>query len=178
MLNVTFGVMGSGKSKDLIETYHRLKHLEKKICVVKSSRIVKKSKIYSRAGKFLKCNTIFLSTDTKFADCVYNADIIFIDEVQFASLELVNEIKKLSKTKDVFCYGLRNNHEGNSFNYFGELLCSADAIKEIDATCACGQPAIFNQRLSPAGEVVTKTTNEDDQVKFTYLPVCSQCFVW
>lgn len=80
---------------------------------------------------------IFLLIKAFMKDGVKN--VVFVDEISFASTEHVHHLWEASKELDVdvFCYGLKTNYKNELFDASKELLILADTVEEIKSMCSC-----------------------------------------
>ena len=107
--------------------------------------------ISSRIG--LKSECIEFNTEDSFDDICRNYDIIhegsviIIDEAQFLTKVQVNQLKDISFSVPVLCYGLLTNFKTELFEGSKRLVEIADSLSEIKSVCKCGRKATVNARL-------------------------------
>lgn len=89
----------------------------------------------------------------KFYDIKKPLSVIIIDEAQFLTSSQVNELKEISFSTPVLCYGLLTNFKTQLFEGSKRLVELADSLTEIKSVCKCGKKAIINARIK-AGKVV------------------------
>lgn len=178
MLEIFYGAMKSGKTEELIRIYNNYKFemSNKKRFVTKPALDTRDPVIKSRNGGEIPCDYLYSESDTKFPKEFYEADVIFIDEVQFTNEALLNEIKLTARTKDIYCSGLRSDFKANVFKPMAELLGIADHIREVRSLCKCSKNATMNQRFDENNNVVT--TGDSIQIGHNYTGVCSSCFIY
>lgn len=148
-----YGTMYSGKSLNLISTYHTYKHNNKKVLVLKPSKDTRDlGVIKSRmSGETVECvlyseeeslYTVIVHTIEKSGLC---PDIIMIDEIQFSTLSQINELHKISKIAPIMCYGLKTTYTGELFPAISKLLAIAEDVREVKTTCRfCTKKATHN----------------------------------
>ena len=99
---------------------------------------------------------------------------MIVDEVQFCTKEQIEQLHKISRLINVFCYGLKTNFKTELFEGSKRLLEIADEIKEISHICKCGNQANINA-LYKDGKLVTD--GEEIQIGDTeYKAVCYNCW--
>lgn len=102
---------------------------------------------------------------------------IFVDEVQFLAVEQVEQLRRLSRYVDVFCYGLRTDYRCRFFPASLRLMELADAIEEISSSCQfCEEKAIVNAKfidgvIQRDGSDVVDIGGEDK-----YMSMCWSCW--
>lgn len=150
LITVISGPTFAGKTKKLIECYHNLKKVNKKILVFKptldtrysENEIVShdKEKIPTLVVEDIKEIRKFLDQDT---------EVILIDEIQlFFSEEVVGFLNDLAKEgKEIIVAGLEWDDFANvPFSSVAGLLAAADKVIKLAGTCdICGDRAIRNQ---------------------------------
>lgn len=162
------GPMGSAKTAELLISAYNLEKKGKKILTFKPIIDTRDTEIKSRAG--LERKAIPITEETKFDT---NVDCIFVDEAQFLSAKIVNNLRVAANKTLVRCYGLRTDFRTDLFEGSQRLFAVADKIIQIDDTCSfCSLPAIFNMRHRDG-----KKITEGEQVEIgdaQYVAVCSR----
>lgn len=175
MLKFYWGVVGSGKTLNLLKEYADLKRLnQKNVLLVKPRKDTRTETVYSRFGPVEAMPDMLLDDTSEsmgeFVDKVTqeNITVVFVDEVQFLSPAWVYWFRMLSDSNvDIKCFGLRNDSNFEPFKTAERLFNSADEIIEIPSTCeCCGKPAKFSQLKAGA----------DPGVGFGYFAVCFNCY--
>ncbi len=99
--------------------------------------------------------------------------LIVIDEAHFFGVALIAPVRKaIAQGQSVILAGVDLDHRGEPFEPFPVLLCEADEVVKLRATCAaCGGVAVHSQRM-----------NEDRSRIVVggpgmYEPRCRACFV-
>lgn len=146
------GTMFSGKSLRLISLYDSYTYKNKNVLVMKSSKDTRDANVIKSrmSDKQIECYT-FTDAD-KLTDivCKYRQehgepDIILIDEVQFITLDQVEQINILSLKYKIMCYGLKVTYSGELFPAIAKLLTIAEDIEEIKSECCmCHSKATHN----------------------------------
>ena len=147
------GTMFSGKSLNLISTYHTYKHNNKNVLVLKPSAdtrdfgLIKSRMSTETVGRYTHTEKDELSkvvADSMLLTKEY-PDIIMIDEVQFSTEKQIEELHNLSLTAPIMCYGLKTTYTGDLFPAIKKLIPLAEDISEIKTTCAfCNKKATHN----------------------------------
>ena len=147
------GTMFSGKSLNLISTYHTYKHNNKNVLVLKPSAdtrdfgLIKSRMSTETVGCYTYTEKDELSkvvADSMLLTREY-PDIIMIDEVQFSTEKQIEELHNLSLTAPIMCYGLKTTYTGDLFPAIKKLIPLAEDISEIKTTCAfCNKKATHN----------------------------------
>ena len=74
---------------------------------------------------------------------------LFVDEAQFLTKEDVLTLCKVAEEKEVICYGLKTDVNGDLFSGAAALLALADETSEIEVPCeidGCSKKAIAHIR--------------------------------
>lgn len=174
------GTMGSAKTLNLLAVAHNYRAQGKRVVVLKprlDDRFGARD-VASRAG--LRCEADLLVDASSDLDtrAFEGIDCVLVDEAQFLSEKLVDQLRRLTRSNDVpvICYGLRTDFQTRLFPGSRRLLELADSIEEVKVTCQfCNRKAIFNMRFHDG-----KPTLEGAQVQLgaeeTYAPVCYKCW--
>ena len=107
-------------------------------------------------------------------DILHDRRIIIVDEAQFLSREQVEQLKEISQTVPVLCYGLLTNFKTELFEGSKRLVEIADSLNEIKSVCKCGRKATINARI-----VNGKICEDGEEVVIgdeTYEGMCYRCF--
>lgn len=179
-LEVVCGSMFSGKSEELIRRLIRAEIAKQKTCVFKHrlDNRMTIDYIHSHSGEKLRAvalenpedMALFISDDIQ---------VIGIDEVQFFSTTIVNQIINfVDAGKRVVVAGLDLDFRGQPFGCMPTLLAIADNVTKLNAVCMiCGNDAHFTQRL-----IDDKPAKFNDPVIMVgaqecYQARCRNCFV-
>ncbi len=149
-LEIICGSMFSGKTEELIRRLRRAQLAQIKTQVFKHSldNRVAIEKLYAHSGSAL--SAIAVDTVAAFKSLLLDdTQIIGIDEVQFFSTEIIEEIYCLvDARKHVIVAGLDLDFRGLPFNCMPPLMALADEVTKLKAVCLeCGDDAHFSQRL-------------------------------
>jgi thymidine kinase len=174
------GTMSSAKTLNLLAVAHNYRSQGKRVLLLKpriddrfSERaIVSRSGLKAEADVLLDADSVLDPTTFEGLDCV------LVDEAQFLSSFLVEQLRALTLTHQVpvICYGLRTDFKTRLFEGSKRLLELADSIEEVKVTCQfCNRKAIYNMRLLGG-----KATLEGAQVEIgadeKYAPACFRCY--
>jgi thymidine kinase len=175
-----YGTMDSAKTLNLLAVAHNYRKQGKRVALAKPRLDDRfgEAKIASRSGLESKADHLF-DPDTRLdVDAFRGLDCLLIDEAQFLSPFVVDQLRALTHELDVpvICYGLRTDFQTRLFDGARRLFEVADRIEEVKVTCQyCNRKAIFNMRLvggEPAHEGVQVHLGGDE----SYLPVCYACY--
>lgn len=163
-----YGTVGSAKTLNLLAVAHTYQMQDKKVYLIKPAMDERFPDITTRAGLTKKAD-LEVETSLPFIPSV---DCILVDEVQFLSPEIVDQLHDLSKKTPVICYGLRTNFKKELFPGSKRLLELADSIEEIKNTCHyCNSKSVFNSKQINGVKIY-----EGDSIELgaeeLYLPVC------
>ena len=180
-----FGAMGSSKTAQALMV--RFNYVQKGYNVflikpgVDNRFETGKSEVVSRIGLKESCtkfnanqNLIDLYKNEQ-SETGSNIDVIIVDECQFLTTNQVNELKVISRTIPVLCYGLLTNFKTELFAGSKRLVEIADSIDEIKSICKCGNKATVNARKID-GKVVTEGEEVVIGAEETYEGMCYWCF--
>lgn len=131
------GAMSSSKSLNLVAAVHTYRSQGKKVIVIKprvDSRFGE-TNVVSRAGLIAEAD-LLVDADTALDEAFFDgAHCVFVDEAQFLSTYLVDQLRLLTKRFPVIAYGLRTDFLLNTFPGSQRLLELADNIDEVKTTC-------------------------------------------
>ena len=147
------GTMFSGKSLNLISTYHTYKHNNKKVLAFKPSKDTRDpGVIKSRMSEETVDCVLYYEEDSLY-DVIVNTiektglrpDVIMIDEIQFSTLNQIDELHRVSKIAPVMCYGLKVSYTGELFPAIVKLMSLVEDPSEIKTTCSmCNSKATYS----------------------------------
>ena len=179
-----YGTMNSSKSANLIMI--RFNYLEQNFntiafrpCIDDRDGAVKAGDsgyITTRASDNLKCPCIYIDDKTDIEALSAKADIIFVDEAQFLSENLVDRLYEISASKVVMCFGLLTDFRRELFIGSKRLIELADSIQEIKSVCNCGKRAVVNARFDKNGNIVTEGEQIEIGAEDKYRSICRTCF--
>lgn len=176
-----YGTMDSAKTMNLLAVAHNYRQQGKTVFLLKP-RLDDRfggEVIASRSGLEKKVDLLVGDDTVLDVDMFTGLDCVLVDEAQFLSPDVVEQLRALTRTHNVpvICYGLRTDFRTRLFPGARRLLELADSIEEVKVTCQyCNRKAIFNMRLidgvaTERGEQVQIGGNE------SYAPVCHLCYV-
>lgn len=178
MLIFTYGVMGSSKTAQALITQYNYEQNGYQVIMIKPKLDTRSKTIKSRIGLKSKCITFSPKQnilDLELFEIDFNKDtIIIIDECQFCTKEQIEQLKVISETFDVFCYGLLTNFKTELFEGSKRLIEIADKIIKIDHICECGKQAQVNALFED-----NKLVIEGNEIRIgdaEYKPLCYQCW--
>lgn len=178
-----YGAMGSSKSAQALMC--RFNYIQKgfNVLLLKSSidnRFEnKKDEVISRIGISAPC--IKFSREQNMIE-LYNdelnhrpVDVIIVDECQFLTAQQVEELKSISRSIPVLCYGLLTNFKTELFEGSKRLIELADSIDEIKSVCKCGRKATVNARIVN-GKITTSGEEIMIGAEESYEGMCYWCY--
>ena len=152
-IEVICGCMFAGKTEEIIKRIKVFEYAKKNVIAIKPTidKRYSDSMIASHAGKLCKCICVDnhdLKTIESYIDNE-SIDAIFIEEVQFFDIGIVDICERLANSKKrVIVCGLDTNFKGEPFEVTAALLARAEFVTKLTAVCTqCGAPATRTQRL-------------------------------
>ena len=164
----------------LLAVAHAYEQQGKKVLVIKPAMDTRfqKELVKSRSG--LERTADFLAEpDSELPrKLIANVSCVLVDEAQFLSARVVDQLRRLSVELDVpvICYGLRTDFQAQLFEGSKRLFELADNIEEIKTTCHfCNRKGVFNMRVVDGvpvfqGEKIQLGANE------SYRSTCAHCY--
>lgn len=179
-----YGVMSSGKTRDLQMNYHSNMEDGKSVIIMKPKIDTKGEEcIKSRDNQSNKVDYLIGKEDniyiliTKYI-LENNLDVILVDEAQFLSSKQIDELSDIVDylNIDVICYGIRVDFLSNCFNGGIRLFEIADVREELTKKCVCGNIATCNIRFDK-DNIPTFTGDKIaiDGESYTYKTMCRKC---
>ena len=173
-----YGTVGSAKTLNLLAVAHNYQQQEKHAFIIKPELDVRfgHDMVHSRAGLEKKADLLVGPDTTLDGEALEGVDCILVDEAQFLSAALIEQLRQVSRDRGVpvICYGLRTDFRAGLFEGSQRLMELADSIEEIKTTCNyCNRKAIFNLKLADGVPTVAGPTI-DLGTEEKYLPVCSK----
>jgi len=175
-----YGTMDSAKTMNLLAVAHNYRQQGKTIVLAKPALENRfgQSKIASRSGLEKDVDLLLHPDTTLDTDALQGLDCLLVDEAQFLSPQLIDQLRRLTREANVpvICYGLRTDFRTRLFPGSRRLMEVADSIEEIKVTCQyCRRKAVFNLRMVDGNGTV-----EGPQVQIggneSYAPVCFHCY--
>lgn len=190
MLYFKYGVMGSGKSLQILATAYNFQ--EKKIpFIIFKSEIDDRDGsevIHSRALGDRECVGIkdttnlykLIVTMLNINNALYKPQLkwILVDEAQFLTAEQVDQLAAIVDKFgiSVMCYGLRTDFKTKLFEGSKRLFEVADSIEELKSSCDCDNKCIFNARVDVNGNVVVDGEQIEIGGDDRYVSMCRKCY--
>lgn len=175
--------MGSGKTSKMLTQFDLYRRRKKKPLIIKPCVDTRET------GDIFTGWGVTKSRITKNEEPVYHFDslkdtlknldfgVLFVDEAQFLTAEDVSVLTDVvdNDGKDVICYGLKTDANGNLFEGSACLVAMCDELVEIESLCeiegcdnkACGHVRFVNGTVDISG---TSVAIEKGDV--TYKSVC------
>lgn len=181
-LRFLYGTMDATKSANLLMKAYQFETTGATVILLKPSFDTRGTlcTIQSRAIAKPKPCIVFGQEDDLLKEFkgVKNA-VFFVDEVQFATKEHIQQLLRLSFDNEVFCYGLKNSYNNRLFEASAELLVLASTIEEIKSKCAyCDNKATTHLRIVNGNYIFGQEDNIVGDVKGIekYQSVCQKCY--
>lgn len=178
MCSLTFyhGVMTSGKTAMLLMKAGSYIKGEK-ILLLKPSIDTRDVTIKSRTGMFRQADYIVNPIDniySLFSECGYVH--ILIDEVQFLSIDQIDQLRKLASITEVSCFGLKTTYLGTMFDASKRLFELSDKIREIKTSCSVcsNKKATMNFKILHGSDTCSDIIDIGGDDK--YKPLCWPCY--
>jgi thymidine kinase len=174
------GAMDSAKTMNLLAVAHNYRKQGKKVVLVAPELDDRfgRGRISSRAGLEAEADLLVRDDTILDAKMFEGIDCILVDEVQFVSPAIIDQLWLIKLLLDVpvICYGLRTDFRTQLFPGARRLMELADSIEEIKVTCQfCTRKACFNLRKVDGRAVV-----EGEQIVLgdaQYAPVCGRHYL-
>lgn len=174
------GTVGSAKTLNLLAVAHNYRQQGKKVLLMKPDFDTRfgREQIKSRAGLEMQADVLIANEEMLKAIDYTGISCILVDEVQFLSAKVIEELRKITLEWDIpiLCYGLRTDFKSRLFEGASRLMELADSIEEVKATCHfCHRKSIMNLK-----HVNGVATNEGPSVELgaeeKYFPTCYRCY--
>lgn len=170
-----YATVSSGKTLNLLTAIYNYEQQQKKILLIKPNIDTRfgETLVKSRAGMSREADHVI--SDIKQLRELDYKDIycLFVDEVQFFTEDMIDELLEISEHIPVLCYGLRTDFKTHLFPGTKRLFESADKLEEIKNICCfakCNKKSTRNLRMVDGVAVF-----EGDQIQLgdeTYKGVC------
>lgn len=179
-----YGAMGSSKSANALMCKFNYEQKGFSVLLMKPSLDTRDNNgdetfVASRIGLKSKCYTF--KQDANLVD-LFNTlntnnkyNVVIVDESQFCTEKQIEQLKTISLTYPVLCYGLKTNFKSYLFEGSKRLFEIADSIAEIKSVCKCGCKATMNAKLIN-GKVVTDGKEIDIGGDEKYEAMCYNCW--
>lgn len=176
-----YGSMNSGKSLELIKVAYNYQENDIEVLVLKPELDTRvPGKVSSRTSLSIDAVEIDESSPSNVKAKLEksNAKIILIDEANFLSPQVVDEIIDYSYKNDVVSlmfFGLKVDFRGELFAGSKRIIECADKIEESTSICWCGKKARQNARVVNNQIVKNGPTIlvDDENVTVDYTTLCN-----
>lgn len=185
MLKFYYGVMGAGKTTELIKTYEIYKRKGMNPVVIKpclDNREGEQSGWGITSSRLTKDSVpayYFKNLQDELPKLNY--DVLLVDEAQFLSNDDVLFLSEVTDRKgiDVLSYGLKTDINGNLFSGAASLLAISDETKELEYICdtpLCQEKATMHLRYVNDKIDIGGNTIAIEKGDITYKSVCRKCW--
>lgn len=173
-----YGAMNSSKTANLLMVAHNYRAQGKSVILIKPDidNRVDVLQISSRMGVSMSAD-IVASSDTDLSQ-VQHTDCVLVDECQFLTPVQIDQLRSLTKTIPVICYGLRTDYRTVLFPGSRRLMEIADNIEEVKTVCVCcNSKAIINAKLDDTRCIVRDGSSAPEiGAEERYQPMCWNCW--
>ncbi len=175
-----YGTMGSAKTLNLLAVAHNYQQKQMRVLLIKPEVDDRFDRLHirSRAGLQKPADLLVHSETVLDTDRFEGVSCVLVDEAQFLSRSLVDQLRDLTLTLDipVICYGLRTDFRSHLFEGAKRLMEVADSIEEVKTICSfCEKKAIFNLKMVEGKAMVAGPQIELGGEE-KYLPTCARCY--
>ena len=176
-LQLFIGCMYAGKTTKLIETYNDVLDEDNDHSVIilthSSENRYSVDELSTHNKKKIAClkyESISSFVENE-SSSIESSDLILIDEGQFFD-DLSSVIILVEKFhKHVCVFGLDGDFKRNKFGKILDLIPFCDSVEKLQATCKCGDPAIFSNRtIKDESQILVGSTD-------IYEPLCRKCYI-
>lgn len=178
-VTVLTGPMYSGKSTRLLEKVRRSDLGRKKFMLIKPATDDRYaiSHVVSHDQRSYPCDVVDSTLSIR-PLVPSGTEIVFIDEAQFFSFTLVNDVAYLAAGGiDVVLAGLDLDFRGHPFPVMVDLVFGAEKVVKLSAICdVCGADASRSQRVADGRPILCGDTVAVGGVE-SYEARCRSCFV-
>lgn len=181
-----FGLMGSGKTEHLVckrdeidqSSTHSILIVPSVCKARKLSSDQKENFLYSRSGKNTRIDLWVETGLDLFSEILalvgswQNVGFIFVDEVQFLSIDQVDQILKFARdpfNQNIVLYGLKNNYLAQTFeasDFLVEKLGIERCFEVARPICSCGRAF---------AECDALCRHDGNLVSAKFVHVCTNC---
>ena len=176
-----YGAMCSSKTANLLMVAHNYKTQNKKVLLIKpkidnrygEEFVESRTGLKERADLIIDSNINLLMLDINFED--YN--VVLIDEVQFLTVEQIEQLRLITIYTPVICYGLRTDYRTKLFTGSQRLMELADSIEEIKTVCNfCNKKATVNLKHLDGVIIKDGSGKIDIGAEEKYMSSCWACW--
>jgi thymidine kinase len=176
-----YGAMNSSKTANLLMVAYNYRSQGKSVILIKPNidNRVNILDISSRMGINMKAD-IIASSETDLSQ-IKDTDCILVDECQFLTPLQIEQLRTLTVSIPVICYGLRTDYRTILFPGSKRLMELADNIEEVKTICVlCNNKAIINAKFSLKNNkkyILKKGSSEPDiGAEEKYQSMCWFCW--
>lgn len=174
------GTVGSAKTLNLLAVAHNYRQQGKEVSLLKPKMDTRFGKdcIKSRAGLEMSADLLIEPDTTLDLQVFKGISCILVDEVQFFSPKLVEQLREITLNLDmpVICYGLRTDFKSQLFPGAKRLMELADSIEEVKSTCFfCDRKSILNLK-HVNGVATVDGPSIQLGAEELYYPACYKCY--
>lgn len=176
-----YGVMGCSKTANALMTRFQYIERGKKVLFIKPAIDIRDNidntiLIKSRIG--IQAEAIAIPTNATIKEYLIqdSYNVIICDEAQFLTPMQVVELRILSNSIDIICYGLRTDFQTQLFPGSKRLLELADEIREIESVCKCGKKATINARFNQDRKIIYTGNQLELGGNDKYIGLCWDCW--
>lgn len=169
--------MYAGKSKQLILIYKKFEDMGASQIAFKPVFDTRTTTIESRSG--ISIPSVAVENPLEFEENIKGKDVIFIDEFQFFTPALIEDVLKfLKKGKTFVISGLDKDFMKDNFEVYNTLRKHATTEIKMSAVChTCGRVAKFSRKENATIELINGSRIELDKgtEKTQYFSACDRC---
>ncbi len=174
-----YGSMNSGKSLELLKVAYNYEENGIVPLILKPHIDTRaKDQVVSRTGISKEAYEIDNDIEVLKDLIVEDKKVVLVDEAQFLSPEVIEEIVRLSyenKISSLMFFGLKVDFRGKLFEGSKKIIEMADKIEESTSICWCGKKArhnarVVNGKITKDGPTILV---EDDKNVVDYVTLCN-----
>ncbi len=174
-----YGSMNSGKSLELLKVAYNYEENGIVPLILKPHIDTRaKDQVVSRTGISKEAHEIGNDINLLKDLIVGEKKVVLVDEAQFLSPEVIEEIVRLSyenKISSLMFFGLKVDFRGKLFEGSKKIIEMADKIEESTSICWCGKKArhnarVVNGKITKDGPTILV---EDDVNVVDYVTLCN-----
>lgn len=183
------GVMGSGKSQDLLRIWYRYTGgdiLNQSVLLLapKKDDRYGSGKITSRAGQQIPAHIISEELSVRYyldnLDMFPETECVLVDEVQFLSKQDIYDLKEFVLKHDipVIAFGLLKDYQNELFEGSQACVIVSEEVSEVETICErCRSKAIMNLRIDEKGQPVRHGQQIEVGGDDRYISVCHKHWI-
>lgn len=173
-VDFNYSTMGAGKTAQAcIKAYNYEQQGLRPLCLSPITDLNRDNPCWDSRIPTLKRDTIGITPETNIESLWWTemehgreVDVIIIDEVQFITVEQVEELFRLSVYEEipVICYGLLIDYKTNLWDASKRIIELGANLKSIPQVGFDGSETVISARVSESGRIV-KTDDETVKVE-------------